>query len=90
MGYGLEKTPKEVMLILATNIKSIRRANNWSQKDLSIKSGVAYGSLRKFERTGIISLESLLKLSNALGRLSEFEHILEPDQSSNTQNMFDV
>lgn len=49
-----------------------------TQKELSERSGVAYASIRKFESTGIISLESLLKISEALKRLTDFESILLP------------
>jgi transcriptional regulator with XRE-family HTH domain len=48
---------------------------NLSQKSLSERSGVSYGTLKKFEQTGKISLESLLKLALALNQLEGFEKI---------------
>ncbi|MBL4658140.1 MAG: hypothetical protein JKX73_09085 [Flavobacteriales bacterium] len=58
--------------------------------ELSRKSGVAYGTIKKFETTGIISLESLLKLCNALGRLGEFETILQTDNNRHKEHLFDI
>jgi hypothetical protein len=46
---------------------------------LSEKSGVSYGVLKKFERTGQISLESLLKLALALGSMDHFNAMFKSD-----------
>jgi len=48
-----------------------------TQTELAERSGVSLGSLKRFESTGKISLESLLKLLNILGSLHEFENILK-------------
>ena len=40
------------------------------------RSGVSLGSLKRFEITGKISLDSLLKLTHLLGRLNEFDNLL--------------
>ncbi len=40
------------------------------------RSGVSLGSLKRFENTGKISLEFLLKLMHLLGRLHEFDQLL--------------
>jgi len=42
---------------------------------LSERSGVSYGTLKKFEQKGQISLESLLKVALALGSLDDFEQL---------------
>lgn len=76
------------MALLSKNIKSLREEQKMSQRELSERSGVAYASVRKFESTGIISLESLLKLCDALKRLTEFESILLPDDLERKKNLF--
>ncbi|PCJ23527.1 MAG: hypothetical protein COA97_11430 [Flavobacteriales bacterium] len=88
--YGLNSTPKEVMKLLAVNLRGVRKENHLTQRALSDKSGVAYATIKKFETTGIIALESLLKLCNALGRLSEFESILQPNNMVRKQHLFDI
>lgn len=70
-------TPQETLKKIAVKARSKRLSLNLSQKTLSEKSGVSYGVLKKFEHTGQISLESLLKIACALGSLEDFEHVFE-------------
>jgi transcriptional regulator with XRE-family HTH domain len=65
-------TPFEAAMLIAQAAKNKRLSLNLSQKSLSEKSGVSFGVIKKFERTGKISLESLLKLALVLGSLTEF------------------
>ena len=60
---------------LTARIKARRKERKWTQKDLAIRSGVTYSSIRRFEETGDISLASLLKISNALDSLDDFKHL---------------
>lgn len=55
------KTPREMAESVAERASQKRLALNLSQQTLAKRSGVSYGTLKKFERTGQISLESLLK-----------------------------
>lgn len=71
-------TPEEVALQLAKKNQALRLARNWKQATLAERSGVTLASLRRFERTGQASLQNLLKLTFALGRLSDFESLLQP------------
>ncbi len=52
--------------------KQRRKKMNMSQKELALKSGVSYASVRRFESIGEISLNSLLKIANALDCLEDF------------------
>src|SRR3990167_1673196 len=71
-------TPFEMAKQLALKAQTKRLSLNLSQKTLSDRSGVSFGVLKKFERTGKISLESLLKLALALGSLEEFNSLFPP------------
>ena len=55
--------PQEVQKKIAKQVRVKRLDLNLSQQTLSEKSGVSYGVLKKFEQSGQISLESLLKLA---------------------------
>ena len=77
--YSLDPTPSEVSLELAKRLKEIRKQLKLSQADLADRSGVSLGSLKRFENSGRISLESLLKLAHLLGKLKEFENLLQVD-----------
>lgn len=57
--------------------KQRRKKMNMSQKELASKSGVSYASVRRFERIGEISLNSLLKIANALDCLENFNNIFK-------------
>lgn len=64
--------PSEMQKSVARRARELRLELNLSQQTLSEKSGVSYGSLKKFEQTGRISLESLLKLAVILGCIEDF------------------
>ncbi len=66
-------TPGEMQKVIASRARDLRLELNLSQQTLSEKSGVSYGSLKKFEQTGQISLESLLKLAVILGCMDDFK-----------------
>ena len=71
-------TPQEMQKLIAEQVRSLRLQQNLSQQTLSNKSGVSYGSLKKFERTGEISLASLLKLAIVLGCMDDFKGLFAP------------
>lgn len=71
-------TPPEMASHIARKAKDKRLELNLSQYSLSERSGVSLAVLKKFERTGKISLESLLKLALALGALADFMQLFRP------------
>ena len=69
------KTPQEVQQELVTRFKARRLALNLTQKGLAERSGLSLGSLKRFERTGLIALDSLLRLALVLDCLEDFDQI---------------
>ncbi len=65
-------------LKIATKASEKRLSLNLSQKTLAQKSGVSLSVLKKFEHTGKISLESLLKLALVLEAMDEFKDLFNP------------
>ena len=65
-------TPNDLLSQIAERAREKRLSLNLTQASLSERSGVSLGVLKKFERTGKISWESLLKLALVLDSLSEF------------------
>lgn len=89
MMYSINPTPTEISLDLAKRIQALRKKLKYSQAELADRSGVSLGSLKRFERTGKISLESLLKLAHLLGRLKEFKELfLIDDELENVKRLF--
>ena len=73
-------TPSLIMEELKVKFKQKRLSLDLTQEGLSKKSAVSLGSLKRFEKTGLISLESLLKLALVLECLDDFKNIAIPSQ----------
>ena len=65
MGFTWE-TPEEIDLAVARRLRGIRKRRGLTQQQLSEKSNVSLGSIKRFESTGQISLISLTRLAVAL------------------------
>lgn len=68
-------TPFEVKQRLRNRARERRLSDNLSQAGLSARAGVSLGTLKRFERTGDISVESLIALAFALNAETEFESL---------------
>ena len=66
---------------LAGYMRSRRLDIELTQEGLAKRSGVKLRTLRKFEQKGLISLESFLKLTMALGCLEDFVNAAEPSET---------
>ena len=78
MQYGLNKKPADWMLEMAKRHKMLRKQAGFTQSELTRRSGVSLGSLKRFETSGQISMQSLFLLIDVLGRLEDFDTILKP------------
>ena len=67
------ETPTEINIGIAKRIKNIRKRRKITQKQLAGRCNVSYGSLKKFEQTGEISLISLTKIAMELGLVGELK-----------------
>ncbi|MFA6620450.1 MAG: helix-turn-helix transcriptional regulator [Bacilli bacterium] len=70
-------TPEKAKDNLVNRFVMRRKELHYSQMKLASLSGVSYGSLRRFETSGDISLSSLMNLANVLGYLEDFENLFE-------------
>ena len=75
-------TPTSMMHMLQKKFKERRLFLDLSQEGLANKSGVSLGSLKRFENSGQISLESLLKLALVLECLDDFNTIANKKETS--------
>jgi transcriptional regulator with XRE-family HTH domain len=78
INFAINKKPYDFLQEIALRHKALRKQAGFSQSELAKRSGVSLGSIKRFEREGQISLESLLKLTDVLNRLNDFEAILQP------------
>ena len=69
------ETSDEIIMQVAENVRKMRKRLKISQQDLSRMSGVSYGSVKRFESTGNISLISLTKIAAALDATDEIKKL---------------
>ena len=69
------ETPEEIDLALAKRLAGIRKRRGLSQEQLSEKSNVSFGSIKRFETSGQISLISLTRLAVALDCVDELKNL---------------
>lgn len=67
----------EKQLEIAKRFVRIRKQRKISQQRLSILSDVSYASIRRFEKTGDISLTSLVKLALALQLYDDLDNLFK-------------
>lgn len=70
--------PDQIAGRLARRVRAERLRKEWKQQTLAERSGVSLPTVRRYERTGRTSVENLLRLCHALGRLDEFADLLKP------------
>lgn len=69
------ETAEELDQKLARRVRNIRKRRSISQEKLAQMSGVSYGSIKRFEASGQISLISLTKIAMALEIADELRSI---------------
>lgn len=74
---------------IAERARKKRKAGKLTQNQLAQKSGVSLGSLKRFERTGEISLSSLVKIAFALGCEDDFQNLFARKEYRSIQEVID-
>lgn len=67
----------EIDTDIAKRMAQLRKRRKISQKELAVRSGVSLGSLKRFEQSGEISLQSLTKLAIALEVEGELDTLFD-------------
>ena len=75
-----EFNPNSIAENIAKRLKLRRLELNLTQKELSNKSGVSYGSIKRFEQTFEISLKNLLMIAVVLNSTEEFNKLFSKEQ----------
>ena len=81
------ETAEELDLKLAQRVRNIRKRRKISQEKLASMSGVSYGSIKRFEHTGNISLISLTKIAMTLNIADELRNIFTQVPYRNIQEV---
>ena len=73
--FDFLKSPNDINMDIAKRVRMRRKEKNITQAKLSVYSCVSLGSVKRFERTGEISLSSLIKIAFALGAEDDFDQL---------------
>lgn len=72
------QTPKEIAGAIAARVRVLRLHRGWTQQETAERAGVTLASYRRFERSGSISLDRLLKVAVALGAYGGLDQLFSP------------
>ncbi len=86
--FSIDKNPTDIRLDLAHRIRTLRKELKMSQSELAQRANVSLGSYKRFESSGQISLESLLKIAFILGRLTDFETLFQSNKLKDIEKLF--
>jgi transcriptional regulator with XRE-family HTH domain len=77
------KTPGEIGRMLASRVRAMRLQRGWTQQELAERAGLTLATYRRFERTGRIALERLLRIAVILDARAGFDELfaMPPAQS---------
>lgn len=77
-------TAFDIQMELQEFISQSRKRKKLSVEELATRSGVPYGTIRKFESTGNISLRQFLMLYEVIGNLNSIRTLTKPDSDQPT------
>lgn len=76
------RTPEDTRQALADRARDRRLVMNLSQEGLARRAGISTGTIKRFEKIGHVSIDSLLKIALVLEALDEFESLFKPKASA--------
>ncbi len=87
--FNFLKSPKDVSSEIAKRISTRRKEKKITQEQLSVRADVSFGSIKRFERTGEISLSSLIKIAFALELEDDFDSLFSKKGYASIQEVLD-
>ena len=69
------RTPGEIGRLLAGRVRALRLERGWTQQEMAERAGLTLATYRRFERTGRIALERLLRIAVILDAREGFDHL---------------
>lgn len=87
MSEFIWETSEELDKKIADRVRQIRKRRSISQQKLAEMSNVSYGSVKRFESTGQISLISLTKIATALGIADDLRNLFTEIPYCNIQEV---
>jgi transcriptional regulator with XRE-family HTH domain len=82
-------TPKETAMEIANRAKQCRIRLEYTQKELAARSGVSFGSVKRFEQKGEISFLNLLKIAQVLRSTEDFDQLFQAESYRSLDEMIE-
>ena len=86
--FSIDKNPTDILKELAQRTRTLRKEHKMSQSELAQRANVSLGSYKRFESSGHISLDSLLKIAFILGKLNDFETVFQSNKNKDLEKLF--
>ena len=86
--FSIDKNPTDILKELAQRARTLRKEHKMSQSELAQRANVSLGSYKRFETSGHISLDSLLKIAFILGKLNDFETVFQSNKNKDLEKLF--
>jgi transcriptional regulator with XRE-family HTH domain len=80
-------TSQEIIRDLGRRLRAHRLAGSMTQEELSMRAGVALGSIKTLESTGSTTLETFVRVVQALSLVGELERVLVLKPSTSIAEM---
>ncbi|PRA32037.1 helix-turn-helix domain-containing protein [Pseudomonas poae] len=75
----LLSSPAEIAREVGENAKARRLSKNLSRKTLAEKSGISESTIKRFELTGVVTLQALILIATALDELAGVTHLFKSE-----------
>lgn len=85
----LLRSPADINLEIAARVKARRKEQKITQQELARRADVSYGSIKRFERLGEISLSSLIRIAFVLGYENDFDALFARKGYRSIQEVID-
>ena len=85
----MQNNPQSVRKGIVERIRARRKEQGFTQQALAKKSAVSYGSIKRFEQTGEISLSSLIRIAFALGYEHDLDQLFSQRHYASIQEIID-
>lgn len=85
-----EFDPQSIAKNIAKRLKQRRLELNLTQKELANKSGVSYGSVKRFENIYEISLKNILMIAVVLNATEEFKQLFTKKQYKSIDEIIEI
>ena len=71
-------SPGDVLTDVAKRARALRLQANLTQEGLAVRAGMSAASLKRFERTGLIAFDALVRIAYVLNAEKEFSALFPP------------